>query len=506
MLRFLVEERGVPVHAPLTADEEAYLAPVEEELAATDEAERLLVCCTPLAWAAAWGCDAAALYLLSRPGVDAAVVNSVFSVGPDEQSLLGWSVVTLSHRVVEALLERGADPLLPQPSGGPTPLLEACNVADVSMLRLVLSAAERRTGRTARALLEEREWDFGRRGPRFFCVAFGPEDKIAATLAFFGDELGVDLLRAYPVEWIKEGGGSELRTPLMAAASSRSVATVAWLIETAGADVNEVDEKIGWTALHVACQLRGKEEAAVLATVKYLVEQAGADMALRDKEGQTPADAARAMGYLQVAAYFEGKAREQRLAMIAAAEAVWQRAHEQQVAAAAAAEAALLEELAAEEAAAVDQAGRKTGKKQKKKQKKKGGQQRGDGGGGGAGEAAASGVESGAAAAAGGGGGGGEQEGPAAATAVAAAAVLDALSLEKKEEAGEAKAKAGGGSDDDEEEEEEEDEEAWLLEGAPDDCVCPISLTLLTDPRVAPDGFTCACLEGLEQRRGVDRN
>lgn len=39
-----------------------------------------------------------------------------------------------------------------------------------------------------------------------------------------------------------------------------------------------------------------------------------------------------------------------------------------------------------------------------------------------------------------------------------------------------------------------EDEEDWLLEGAPDTLVCPISLTLLHEGVVAADGFTCTCL------------
>jgi hypothetical protein len=85
-----------------------------------------------------------------------------------------------------------------------------------------------------------------------------------------------------------------------------------------------------------------------------------------------------------------------------------------------------------------------------------------------------------------------------AATAATAAGALDALSLEEKEGA---KAEAGGGSD-----HEEEDEEGRLLEGAPDDCVCPVSFVFLTEPVVAADSFTCACLEGQEQRRGVDRS
>jgi hypothetical protein len=34
------------------------------------------------------------------------------------------------------------------------------------------------------------------------------------------------------------------------------------------------------------------------------------------------------------------------------------------------------------------------------------------------------------------------------------------------------------------------DEEAWLLEGAPEVFVCPVSFVLMRDPVLAPDGHT----------------
>jgi hypothetical protein len=34
------------------------------------------------------------------------------------------------------------------------------------------------------------------------------------------------------------------------------------------------------------------------------------------------------------------------------------------------------------------------------------------------------------------------------------------------------------------------DEEAWLLEGAPEHLVCPVSFVLMRDPVLAPDGHT----------------
>jgi hypothetical protein len=34
------------------------------------------------------------------------------------------------------------------------------------------------------------------------------------------------------------------------------------------------------------------------------------------------------------------------------------------------------------------------------------------------------------------------------------------------------------------------DEEAWLLEGAPERFVCPVSFVLMRDPVLAPDGHT----------------
>jgi hypothetical protein len=35
-----------------------------------------------------------------------------------------------------------------------------------------------------------------------------------------------------------------------------------------------------------------------------------------------------------------------------------------------------------------------------------------------------------------------------------------------------------------------EDEEAWLLEGAPENLLCPVSFVLLRDPVIAADGQT----------------
>ena len=49
-------------------------------------------------------------------------------------------------------------------------------------------------------------------------------------------------------------------------------------------------------------------------------------------------------------------------------------------------------------------------------------------------------------------------------------------------------AKAGGAEE--EEEEGEFDVESYLLEGAPDDYVCPICFKLMTDPVNAGDGHT----------------
>ena len=52
----------------------------------------------------------------------------------------------------------------------------------------------------------------------------------------------------------------------------------------------------------------------------------------------------------------------------------------------------------------------------------------------------------------------------------------------------------------------EEDEEAFLLENAPDDMVCPISMVLMRDPVVAPDGRTYErealqqCIDWAQQR------
>lgn len=43
-------------------------------------------------------------------------------------------------------------------------------------------------------------------------------------------------------------------------------------------------------------------------------------------------------------------------------------------------------------------------------------------------------------------------------------------------------------SDDEEKEEDEEDEETYLEKDAPDEYICPISMKLMRDPVVAPDG------------------
>ena len=69
--------------------------------------------------------------------------------------------------------------------------------------------------------------------------------------------------------------------------------------------------------------------------------------------------------------------------------------------------------------------------------------------------------------------------------ATAAAAALGALALEDDAAAAAAAAE--------QEQKDEQDEEAWLLETAPRDFTCPVSPVLLTEPRMASDGFTCTC-------------
>jgi ankyrin repeat protein len=489
MLRYLVEDCGVPVHAPLAADEEACLAPYAAELAEQGWMGEAMVRGTALTLAVGQACEEASLYLLSRPGVDAAVVSSVFSAEIERKSLLSWAVDPFRPAIVEALLERGADPLLLDPLGQ-TPLQKACCTANVALLRLLLSAAEQRTGRPARDLLADLELmdERGGRMPRFIFVFDKWEADTAAVLAFFRDELGFDLLRGHRVDWGTRGtGGMTKLTPLVGAVTACNASAVAWLVEQAGADIHEPDETRGWTALHLASaggRRTGRGEDGVLAVVKYLVEQAGADATVTDVLGQTPAILAQAGGRTRVAAYLQAKEREQQRAKAAAAQAAAPQGvrEEQAAAAAAAAAAALLEELAAEEAAAVEHAVRKKSKKQKKKKKGKG--KKGDGHA----------EEAGAGAA--------EEVGSAAAAddAEAAAAAMGRPSLEEGEESeagggsGSVTAGGGGGGDDDEEEE-AEDEEEWLLEGAPDDCLCPVSLVFLTEPVVAADGFTCAYVD-----------
>lgn len=375
-------------------------------------------------------------------------------------------------------------------------LLAACSNASISTLRALLAAATARSGRSAKELLEERDGvPIGFCWPRFF-FTLNPlslvDRRVQELMAFLRDEVGVDLLADYDVEWFEDDGvGGRRPIPnrptrmnaLLVACMEGALPVVKWLVEVAGegkpleswgashSSISAIGSAI--TPLHAACLIKreGVPEENALAVVKYLVEEAGASP---DPQFAEAYGMERVTSYLRLrmrVAQRAGGRRGGRGGAEAAATAdtaatateseAAQREREE--AAAARAEALLLAELAAEEAAgAAAGGGGGNGKKKKKK-----GKRTGAGGGGGTGQDVAE-----------------EEKEAGAAAATAAAAALGALTLEDD---------AAAAAAAEQEQQDEQDEQAWLLETAPRDFTCPISPVLLTEPRVASDGFTCTC-------------
>jgi hypothetical protein len=377
MLRFLIKTYGVPVHAPLAEDEEACLAPHAAGFLRAGPHGLGIgdVVDSPLYLAILMNIPDVAIYLLGRPGVDGSVLNRVYPA--DRQSLLLLAFKRGGdRRVVKGLLDRGADPHPPPHDEGRTVLGAACSDADADALRLLVRAIDRRCGAgAARALLEEQEGSLGMCRPRFFrCLVLSRDTNKAL---FLQDEVGLDLLRPYPVRWgpsfvAHPGPYPASLTPLMAAAMMPDGAEmVKWLVEKARVPVDAVVSGLRWTALHAACALPlSRQESSVLQAVAYLVERAGADVTRRDAWGRTPAVLARQAGCPKVADFLERMERRLRREAEEAVRAAEVKAEREQRAAAAAA--ALLEELAAEETAAAERAARKTGKKNQKQKQKKG--------------------------------------------------------------------------------------------------------------------------------------
>jgi hypothetical protein len=182
------------------------------------------------------------------------------------------------------------------------------------------------------------------------------------------------------------------------AAVEGKLAILKWCFSQ-GMPVDLVAPTSGRTALHYLCdRLVGSENSMDM--VRYLVEEMHADIHIRDFDGKTAEDLARARSYHSLVEYLSEKgalrgaahararrAMKAREAAAAAAAAAAPSEEELLQAAAAAEEAArsLLEELEAEEKAAATAVGGSDTKKKKKNKKKKGRGQGGSAGGGGGG-------------------------------------------------------------------------------------------------------------------------
>lgn len=268
---------------------------------------------SPLAAAVSCGSCGAALYLLGRPEVDAALVNDVLDVFCRSKPLLALatSPEKIHPAVVEKLLERGADPRI-RDGEDCSAVFYACVTGDLGVIRPVVRALERLEGRPARELLEEQERSGQRVLPRFAAALF--DNRIGPTaelMAYLHEEVGLDLTRS---DLVISSAASPLAvqelTPLYTLAMVGALQAVSYLVETAGPPVDERGAG-GQTALHIACVVPVGKEDRFLALVTYLVEQAGADVTPRDLRGMTPAEVARTAGAMRIHAYLEGKLREQ---------------------------------------------------------------------------------------------------------------------------------------------------------------------------------------------------
>jgi hypothetical protein len=248
-----------------------------------------------------------------------------------------------------------------------------------------------------------------------------------------------------------------------------------FFVNECGMSVNTVTTDTQRTALHFAIFCDDGKEKNALTVVQVLVERLGIDTTLKDFEGMTAADVALMLGHNLIYDYLTRDEREAKAkALLAEREAVAKAAEEE-----------FLAELEAEEA-------KKAQKKEKSAKKKK------SGGGGSRQNRRQS--------ASGGGGGGG----------IGVAAVTEAVSSlnvadrkegeeEKKEEKKMHKVEdeppapeaalntpAPAKQDDDSDDEKEADED-FLLVGAPDGFICPISFSLMKDP-VRVYMFMCVCI------------